>query len=680
MISGGDELKFKSIRMKNFMRYKGENTIVFSCDPVKNVTVILGDNTVGKTTIAQAFRWGLYGAISTDRRKSDGEYMLLSNDVLIEMDADSRASVLVEIVAEDAGKRYTIQRETGYTRAFPKMIAREYQKKLQLHIADHDSTDEGVEINENKAEEVINELFPKDLSHYFLFDGERWNDVTIGGVRENIKDSVHILTGLSSYQKALWHLKDMGSGSVIKKFKGKITGTGNLYDSLDADRKRMEREIEKCKEQIQTIDINLGNYEQKCRETEQYLEDNRNTEILQAKNRQLCIVKKSQEERCINNYKMLVHDFSDKAYMLFAQPMIQAALEMVKAEAGVRRDIPHMRQASIDFILKSGTCICGTKILPDSKELDCLMEQRNYLPPADIGSLLGEFERTANRFKNRSAEARETFLEEAAKVDFSIRDYEDTCNELALLEKKMDEHINFGEQKRRLLAYRDEMQKLSNQKGTYKGQIESFRKRIEHVESEMKSQEAQSAENEKWRGRVTIAENLYDRMKKDFVEKEQKIFLELNRQIQSNFNRMFNAKDKKIELDKQYNIKMFYKSGESYREEQNLSEGEKIARNFAFIVTIMEYSRKKKAENNNREEVESDTLPIVLDGPFSKLGDENIHLIAGVLPEVSEQVIIFMLKKDWVYTGLDEYVGASYLIDKAPNQVYSSIRRTGGIV
>lgn len=54
-------MKFKKIIMTNFMRYKGKNELVFSCDNDKNVTIILGDNTFGKTTIAQAFRWGLYG-------------------------------------------------------------------------------------------------------------------------------------------------------------------------------------------------------------------------------------------------------------------------------------------------------------------------------------------------------------------------------------------------------------------------------------------------------------------------------------------------------------------------------------------------------------------------------------------------------------------------------------------
>ena len=63
-------MKFKSITMENFMRYKGVNTIEFSCDPGKNVTVVLGDNTVGKTTIAQAFRFGLYGAVNMEKWKN----------------------------------------------------------------------------------------------------------------------------------------------------------------------------------------------------------------------------------------------------------------------------------------------------------------------------------------------------------------------------------------------------------------------------------------------------------------------------------------------------------------------------------------------------------------------------------------------------------------------------------
>ena len=67
-------MKFEKIVLKNFMRYKGENTIEFSCLPNKNVTVVLGDNTVGKTTIAQAFRFCLYGTILVEKGKKTQDY------------------------------------------------------------------------------------------------------------------------------------------------------------------------------------------------------------------------------------------------------------------------------------------------------------------------------------------------------------------------------------------------------------------------------------------------------------------------------------------------------------------------------------------------------------------------------------------------------------------------------
>lgn len=673
-------MKFKSLEMSNFMRYKGNNRIEFSCDEVKNVTVILGDNTVGKTTIAQAFRWCLYGAVFAERGKKQEDYLLLNNDILAMMDANSRASVYVEIFAEDDKNIYQIRREIEYTRLYPKLLAREFHKKVQMQIAKREEPKAAIGVESNKIEEVINELFPRNLSHYFLFDGERWSDVTVDGVKENIKDSVHVLTGLSAYQAAMNHLKDMGGNSVIRKFKDKIKGGGNIYDSLENDRKKMEKDIERCREQIKNIDINIQNYEQKCQDIERYLEENKNTEVLQSKYRNLQVVKRSQAEREMTNYKYLVNSFSANAFRLLASPMIEASVKMVKSVAGERRDIPHMHQASIDYIIKTGKCICGHTITENSPELECLMEQRNYLPPADIGSLLGEFERTGKRWMHSVSDFPKELKDAAQKVDDSLRDFEETCNQISQIEQKMEEEIDFGEKKRLLKSYRDEQQKLSRLKGEYQGQIKSCENRIIRLEEEMRQQEAKSEENEKWRARVEMAEAVYNRMKSDFKEKERNIFTELNQQIQYNFERMFNAKDKKIRLTEQYNIQMLYKTDVGYREEKNLSEGEKIARNFAFIVTIMEYSRKKKAGKQLEHDVESDTLPIVLDGPFSKLGDENIRLIAKVLPEVSEQVIIFMLRKDWEYTDLDSCVGASYSIDKDADKSYASIRNTGGVV
>lgn len=667
-------MKFKTLKMKNFMRYKGVNEIKFSCDDEHNVTVILGDNTVGKTTIAQAFRWCLYGAIMVERGKKESDYELLNNDVLAALDVNARATVFVEITAIDNEKLYTIHREVEYMRVYPRFIARESFKALKMYVADVDSPDSKTEVeagvNYNKINELINELFPKNLSHYFLFDGERWSDFSVNGVRENIKESVHILTGLSSYKAAMFHLKDMGTNSVIKKLKNNIQGNGNMYDEFQRELVKTERDIDKYQRQIESLEADIRRYNPKCEEIELYLEENKDTEQLQTAFRQSQKMLRAQSERYIANYKTFISEYNSNAYRIFARPLIEACLKKVKSVNGERRDIPHMRQASIDYIIRSGRCICGTPVTEGSYALECLLEQRNYLPPADMGSLLGEFEKTAIRWCRYDNEIEQ----DAARVDDSARDYDETCIQIQKTENKMNENIDFSQKRTELKHYRDEMAKAVERKGEVKGIIVSLKDKISSIELQMRNQEAKNAENEKWRQRLALAEAVYDKLSADFSERERKIFCELNQEIQANFAKMFNAKDKRIQLSENYEIQMCYKTDVGYKEEKNLSEGEKVARNFAFIVTIMDYSRRKKLESN--EIAGGDyTLPIVLDGPFSKLGEENISLVANVLPEVSEQVIVFMLRKDWAYTGLDKYVGAEYSIDKRPDESFASIRK-----
>ena len=49
------------LEMYNFRQYIGHQSVDFSTDPDKNVTVLIGINTSGKTTIVRAFEWCLYG-------------------------------------------------------------------------------------------------------------------------------------------------------------------------------------------------------------------------------------------------------------------------------------------------------------------------------------------------------------------------------------------------------------------------------------------------------------------------------------------------------------------------------------------------------------------------------------------------------------------------------------------
>lgn len=116
-------------------------------------------------------------------------------------------------------------------------------------------------------------------------------------------------------------------------------------------------------------------------------------------------------------------------------------------------------------------------------------------------------------------------------------------------------------------------------------------------------------------------------------------------------------------LGEDYRLHLYYRNisktdgVETMMEEKTLSEGEKIACNFVFIVSILELAKEALEEESAETVV---TLPLVLDGPFSKLSGDNTGLIAKVLPNAAEQVIVFMLDKDWEASGLEFSTDRTY--------------------
>ena len=87
--------------------------------------------------------------------------------------------------------------------------------------------------------------------------------------------------------------------------------------------------------------------------------------------------------------------------------------------------------------------------------------------------------------------------------------------------------------------------------------------------------------------------------------------------------------------------------------------------------------KKKKEDNETLKQSDVLNLPLVLDGPFPKLSDKNIGVVAGVLPEAAEQVIIFMLDKDWTASGLEKYTlpDYKYEVEKEPEENSARIVR-----
>lgn len=92
------------LEMYNFRQYIGHQSVDFSTDPDKNVTVLIGINTSGKTTIVRAFEWCLYG------KNGFEDPVLLNSDVRANMNVGDVQETWVSVNFTHDNREYTLRR------------------------------------------------------------------------------------------------------------------------------------------------------------------------------------------------------------------------------------------------------------------------------------------------------------------------------------------------------------------------------------------------------------------------------------------------------------------------------------------------------------------------------------------------------------------------------------------
>ena len=125
--------------------------------------------------------------------------------------------------------------------------------------------------------------------------------------------------------------------------------------------------------------------------------------------------------------------------------------------------------------------------------------------------------------------------------------------------------------------------------------------------------------------------------------------------------------ERKVEIDEKYHVRLLANVDGEYVESGE-SEGLRRVKNFAFIGGLVALAKDRIVANAGEEELDlsSEPYPLVMDAPFSNADAIHTANISKVLPEVAEQVIMFVMQKDWNYAKkvMDNRVGARYQLQK----------------
>jgi DNA sulfur modification protein DndD len=645
----------KSLKLKNFRQYKGDQYIEFSCEKIQNVTVILGDNTSGKTTLVQAFNWGLYGVANFNTKD-----FMLNIDVSKEMKLNETAEVEVEIELLHDNVNYIITRTQLYT-CKTKGIDFEQSKSKLSYLQDDGQMET---VRAVVVDSTINKILPKDLSSYFFFDGERIGNISN---KNDVTESVKGLLGLSVLDNAMRHLNPGIKNSVVGRFKNSMNIDGNhtASEALQKMNDAMERKV-LINMQLANIKSEILHYDMRRQELEELLRENQPTAELQRKKEDLERNILTETKYYKDSSKRLISDFNNNAIGLFSQPLMQGALNLFKETNVSDKGIPNMNGSSIDFIVKRGRCICGAEIVEGNKEHKHIMNEKEYLPPQSIGTMIRTFTKEISAYKNSGSNYSDNLKNNYSDIyryKNRIREWEEEALEISKLIQGEDDGAKYEEElndvKIRQRSNNEKRDRLMKEEGSCDSDIERNKKVYESLATV-------SEKNKQIWEYIKYAENIFEWIRSNYETKEQDIKEKLEAKVNEIFGKMYHGK-RKVIIDDKYRVTLL----SSYRDEHiktDESRGLETVKNFAFIAGLVDLAREKIISSTSENDINlsSEPYPLVMDAPFSNADEKHVSNISKILPEIAEQIIMVVMSKDWTHAEnvMGDKVGKRYTLRK----------------
>ena len=657
----------KSLHMENFRQFKGKTDVAFSCDPEKNVTVILGDNTYGKTTLLQAFNWCFYGNAMFDQNPD----FLLNLEVANDMTSGDVRNVEVEISVLHDSVEYVITRSQVY-RHNGHAVKGDSVPSIKVSFKQPDGQTESVKASQ--VNNVINNILPEDLSTYFFFDTERVNSIS---TRKDVADAVKGLLGLTIMDSAMKHIGDRSK---------KTTVVGKLYASMDLDGDSKSQEalnrIQTAEakraviaEQLEECASQINQYEARKEQLDALLRDNQSTTVLQKKKedleRRIALEEKSLDG-IMNAY---FKEFSQGALPFFSQPLLKTADAFLKEVKVDDKGIRDLTKPTIMELINRGKCICGQEIIEGNDAYQHLMEELMFVPPESIGNTVRHYREKLDSFDRpaeRTYESLDQRYHEIFRTKTRIQDMNDEIVEISdqikgkeNMKQYEDELIDVKNRLRDLNAKKD---RLNRDDGVQKGDIDRYKKIYDsHVAVSSKNKQAMTL--------IAYAESIYEWLSETYKERELAIREELETKVNEIFERMYHG-HRRVAIDSKYQVTLLTTIADK-EVAAGESEGSNRVKNFAFIAGLVSMAKGKivSAGTENGINLASEPYPLVMDAPFSNADETHTANISKVLPEIAEQVIMFVMQKDWNYAEpvMKDRVGLEYHLNKY-SETYTQLK------
>lgn len=631
------------ITLKDFRQFKGTQSIEFSTDNKKNVTIILGENGAGKTTLAQAFKWCLYG--KTDFK----DPILLNSKLGMDLGPNSEDYVKVELELIHRKRPYCISREQKYTTNVKGELKEPNSSVLKIKYKADDGQQEFV--NPNEVELRIKEILPEELSKYFFFDGERINNMSKElnvGKSAEFADAVQRLLGLAAFSNTLNHLHAKNNAnSVIRSYNNdydskadtKIEGYKKTIEDLNGKIEVKSKRKDEIDKEIHSNRLLQEDYKSTM------AKDNEGKQLVKDKNDLLSMIDGC-NKRHASQIDNLFSSFNKNILSWICKPIIKEVVADFNQSETIDKGIPDITAKTINFLKARTTCICGHKILPGSDEEKELNKLLDYIPPKSLGNSIGQFVSESNiRVENSKDYYDSNFVGKFGDIRNTESEIDDYQKKVDIIDQKLrgidttsDTQAKYEDAERKIRELEDEKEQVLVDLGKFQGEKEKN-------ETQLNELVLKDSNNRAIATYKAYAQYMYNYLSDLYSKKETEVRLDLQKNINKIFKDIYDGK-LSVLIDERYNIKVVADDFTGYKGTIETSTAQSMSVIFAFISGVIKMAKENNEEADSELKLDSEAYPLVMDAPLSSFDKKRVTNVCDSIPKIAEQVIFFSFDKD----------------------------------
>ena len=661
-------MQLQSITLNNFRQFKNQ-VIEFSQDKEKNITIILGKNTYGKTTLIKSFLWCLYKDKNLFNDKS-----LLNDDVAVYMNPRTTETVQVQLKLIHNNFSYVITTKQNYTK-LGDGIKFVVDDPFTTIVKINNSTGESITINPSQTDIEINSILRSDLREFFFFDGEN-NTIEKISAKRNLKNAVSDIMGLKNIENLIDYYNPSSKESVTQRFQNKLElDSSSELEDFQGELEREREKLDNQKNYLLEYKSELDTLNGQISENEMILDENKEISDLQDERKKLMKEIDQFKNNIDNDFYNVVKQLNAGDTLVkfcFTKCFKDFKISEILHNSTFKSEnsLKYIQEKAVDELIKRGYCLCGAKIETNSDAYNHLMAEKEHMEPNDYGKYCSDFISSEDSTVYYSQSNIKQIQDSIGKFLTNIEKNDKSKNRLNEINKAIAGKKDMAE-------IQKDLGKLREQRGTVSQKIfynentiiPSLEKTIENLTSKIKSCTIKNDKNDFYKTCINYCEHIYKLAINKLKDSEKKLRIDLEKRVSNIFNSMYSG-NRIIKIDESFYATTAVKTAGGDKA-LDKSTGLETVKNFSFVAGLLNMVKDKLNTKEDDDELADDeeqieVYPLVIDAPFSNTDEIHIRNICINLPKYSDQIIMFVMEKDFNYAkeSIMDRIGKLYTIKK----------------